>query len=74
MTIIDTVDVVPETIRIRRVARKLTITEAARYAGLGRSTYHMIEKGERGVTMIELRRIAGMLRTKPGELQREVRL
>lgn len=74
MTLTDTVDVVPDTIRLRRLARKLTLTQAAQFAGINRETYRMIEKGGRPVTRLELNRIAGMLRAKVKDLQREVRL
>lgn len=69
MTLTDTIPANTDAIRLARLKRRLTLTEAAQFAGFSRSTYHMIEQGRRPVTKRELSRIAGMCRVKLKALQ-----
>ena len=55
-------------IRERRRARNLTQAQLADACGLHRTFIGSVERGERNVAILSLRRIARSLRTTPAEL------
>ncbi len=55
-------------VRERRLAQNLTQAELAERCGLHRTFIGSVERGERNVAVLSLRRIARALRTTPGEL------
>ena len=55
-------------IRERRLARNLTQSQLADTCGLHRTFIGSVERGERNVAILSLRRIARSLRTTPAEL------
>jgi transcriptional regulator with XRE-family HTH domain len=58
-------------IRERRIAMNLTQATLAENCGLHRTFIGSVERGERNVAMLSLRRIAVALRMRPGELLSE---
>jgi len=55
-------------IRERRIARKLTQADLADKCGLHRTFVGSVERGERNVAVLSLRKIAKALRVTPAEL------
>ena len=55
-------------IRERRIAMTLTQATLAEKCGLHRTFIGSVERGERNVALLSLRRIAVALRVTPGEL------
>lgn len=55
-------------VRERRLAQKLTQAQLAEKCGLHRTFVGSVERGERNVALLSLRRIAGALRATPAEL------
>lgn len=55
-------------IRERRLAQKLTQAQLAEKCGLHRTFVGSVERGERNVALLSLRRIATALRVTPAEL------
>jgi len=55
-------------IRERRIARKLTQAELAEKCSLHRTFIGSVERGERNVAILSLRKIAKALRVTPAEL------
>ena len=55
-------------VRERRQAAGLTQAELAERAGLHRTFVGSVERGERNVALLSLRRIARALRTTPADL------
>lgn len=55
-------------IRERRIARNLTQATLAERCGLHRTFIGSVERGERNVALLSLRRIARALRVTPAEL------
>jgi transcriptional regulator with XRE-family HTH domain len=55
-------------VRERRLALKLTQAELAEKCGLHRTFVGSVERGERNLAVISLRRIAKALRTDPADL------
>lgn len=55
-------------IRERRLAQKLTQGQLAEKCGLHRTFVGSVERGERNVALLSLRRIATALRVTPAEL------
>lgn len=55
-------------VRERRLAAKLTQAQLGEKCGLHRTFVGSVERGERNVALLSLRRIAGALRTTPAEL------
>ena len=58
-------------VRERRVAAGLTQAQLAETCGLYRTFVGSVERGERNVAVLSLRRIARALRTSPAELLAE---
>jgi len=58
-------------IRERRTARRLTQAELAQQCGLHRTFIGSVERGERNVSLLNLRAIARALRIAPAELLNE---
>ena len=58
-------------IRERRIAMNLTQAALAEKCGLHRTFIGSVERGERNVALLSLRRIAKSLRVTPAELLRE---
>ncbi|MFZ5794171.1 MAG: helix-turn-helix domain-containing protein [Sphingomonas sp.] len=61
-------------IRARRKSLGLSQEAVANSAGLDRSHMGKIERGERNVTLLNVMRIAGVLRTSASELLAEAKL
>lgn len=55
-------------VRERRLAAKLTQAQLADKCGLHRTFVGSVERGERNVALLSLRRIARALRSTPAEL------
>jgi transcriptional regulator with XRE-family HTH domain len=55
-------------VRERRLALKLTQAQLAEKCGLHRTFIGSVERGERNVTLLSLRRIAAALRATPADL------
>lgn len=55
-------------VRERRLAQKLTQAQLAEKCGLHRTFIGSVERGERNVALLSLRRIAAALRVSPAEL------
>lgn len=55
-------------VRERRLAQKLTQAQLAGKCGLHRTFVGSVERGERNVALLSLRRIAAALRVSPAEL------
>jgi transcriptional regulator with XRE-family HTH domain len=55
-------------VRERRLAQKLTQAQLAEKCGLHRTFVGSVERGERNVALLSLRRIAVTLRVTPAEL------
>ena len=58
-------------VRERRVARNLTQAALAERCGLHRTFIGSVERGERNVAVLSLRKIATALRVSPAELLTE---
>lgn len=58
-------------IRERRLARNLTQAALAEACGLDRTFIGSVERGERNVALLSLRKISRGLRTTPAELLEE---
>jgi transcriptional regulator with XRE-family HTH domain len=59
---------VGDRIRERRTAMQLTQAQLAGNCGLHRTFIGSVERGERNLTVLSLRKIAKALRTTPAEL------
>jgi transcriptional regulator with XRE-family HTH domain len=57
-----------DAIREKREAAGLSVSEAARRAGLHRLHWHQLETGLRDPTVKTIYKIAGALKMKPGDL------
>jgi transcriptional regulator with XRE-family HTH domain len=55
-------------VRDRRIARGLTQAQLGDACGLHRTFIGSVERGERNVAILSLRRIATALRVRPGDL------
>lgn len=58
-------------VRERRLATNLTQAQLAEQCGLHRTFIGSVERGERNLALISLRKIAKALRTTPAELLNE---
>ncbi len=61
-------ELVGDRVRERRAAAGLTQAQLADRAGLHRTFIGSVERGERNVALLSLRRIAAALRVTPAEL------
>ena len=57
-----------ERVRLRREARCLTQQQLGELCGLHRTFIGSVERGERNISILNLRRLATILRVKPAEL------
>ncbi|MBP3956869.1 helix-turn-helix transcriptional regulator [Gemmata sp. G18] len=62
---------VGDRVRERRLALKLTQAELGKRAGLHRTFVGSVERGERNVALLSLRKLARVLRVPPAELLTE---
>jgi transcriptional regulator with XRE-family HTH domain len=58
-------------VRERRTGMKMTQAQLAEKSGLHRTFIGSVERGERNVALLSLRKIAAALRTTPAELLAE---